>query len=65
MSKLLDFYADADEFEIELDAAESNARGWKTEEFLDGLRDKYEEWGEDMYLSEAQHAWLQRLADGD
>ena len=63
MSRLLDHYETTEDFESALDAAESNARTTREEEFLAGLRDKYEEYADRMFLSDAQYAWLERLGD--
>lgn len=62
MSKVIDFYDDADEFESDLDSA---ARMATTDREIDGLRDKFEEWGGKMFLSDAQYSWLQHIVDGD
>lgn len=49
-----DFYPTLEEFENALDDAEINAaRGWETD-FVDSLRDRYEDYGDEMNFSEAQ-----------
>ncbi len=65
MSKVSDFYDDPDEFEADLDSAGAAAVTAREIEFVSGLRDKFDEWGVKMFLSDAQHAWLQRIIDGD
>lgn len=65
MSKVSDFYDDPDEFEADLDSAGTAAVTTREIEFVSGLRDKFEEWGAKMFLSDAQYGWLQRIIDGD
>lgn len=55
--------ADLDyDFEDLLAEAENNAKGSWEEEFCDGIRDKFDEYGDKMYLSERQEEILQRIA---
>jgi len=63
MSDILDFYDEGEEFEEVLINAETNAKGEREIEFVDSLRDRFEEYGEFMYLSEAQYEWLERIAN--
>lgn len=65
MSKVADFYDDADDFERDLDSAGQAAVTEREIDFVSDLRDKFEEWGAKMFLSDAQYGWLQRLIDGD
>jgi hypothetical protein len=62
---LLDFYDDEEDFEQALDDAQNAAVTDREMAFVDSLRDKFEEWGRKMYLSEAQNAWLGRIIAGD
>jgi len=45
-----------------LDEAKDNASGSWEENFVDDLRDKFEAYGDRMYLSEKQEEILQRIA---
>ena len=63
--RVKDWFADASEFEALLDDAEQAAETSREHDFLEGLRERYEEWGMKMYLSDAQHSWLIRIAEGD
>ena len=64
MPKVKDHYADG-EFEELLEEAESNAEsGWDTE-FTEDMRERFDEYGEDMFLSDAQREQLERIANGN
>lgn len=63
MSTILDFYEDEEEFDRQLDDASGNAANNRESEFIRGLRDKFEEYGRRMFLSESQQAWLERIAE--
>jgi len=61
VSTVADKYEDS-EFEDLLDAAASSAtNGWE-EQFVSDIRDKWEQYGARMYLSEKQGEILNRLA---
>ena len=61
MSTVADKYED-NEFEDLLDtAASSAANGWE-EQFVSDIRNKWEQYGARMYLSEKQEEILNRLA---
>ena len=45
-----------------LGSAELNARNAWEEEFVEGLSGKYEQWGDEMFLSEKQMEILCRIA---
>ena len=60
MSRVNDFYTDA-EFEALLDTAEGAAKTDKEETFISDLRERYDEYGDDMFLSDAQNDWLTRI----
>lgn len=64
-TKVLDFYDTDEDFETALDDAERAAVTDREMEFVASLRDKFEEWGLKMYLSEAQNSWLERIIAGD
>lgn len=50
-------------FEDLLSEAESRAvRDWDTQ-FLDDIRSKFDEYGDDMYLSELQFEQVERIAE--
>ncbi len=50
------------DFEDILDSAESYAKNDWEEQFVSDLRDKYEEWGDEMFLSDRQADILLRIA---
>jgi hypothetical protein len=57
-----DLFDDIDEFETLLSDAEAGADSdWETD-FVDDLRNRYDEHGERMYLSERQLEILERIA---
>lgn len=58
-------FEDEDAFERALDQAAHEAANEREEEFVAGLRDRFDEWGERTFLSEAQYSWLERIADGE
>lgn len=59
---ILDHFDDIGDFEDALEQAEANASTEREMEFADSLRNKYEEYGERMFLSDAQYSWLTRLS---
>lgn len=59
---ILDHFDDAEEFETVLEDAEANASTDREIEFVDSIRNKYDEYGERMFLSAAQYSWLERLS---
>lgn len=61
-STILDHFDDVDAFEQALERAEANASGDREIEFVDSIRNKYDEYGESMFLSDAQYSWLMSLA---
>lgn len=62
MSRVSDSYTDQ-EFEDLLDVADDQASGRKEQDFVSDMRDKFVEWGVEMFLSEAQQEWLERIAN--
>ena len=50
------------DFEDILDSAESYAKNDWEEQFVSDLRDKYDEWGDEMFLSDRQADILLRIA---
>ena len=44
-----------------MDTAEGAAKTDKEEQFIEDLRDRYAEYGESCYLSDAQNDWLTRI----
>jgi hypothetical protein len=57
-----DLFDDIDEFETLLSDAEAGADSdWETD-FVDDVRNRYDEHGERMYLSERQLEILERIA---
>ena len=61
-TKIADYFKDADEFCDTLNDAEPKAAGSREVDFIDGLRERYDQYLADMYLSEAQADWLKRIA---
>lgn len=59
---ILDHFDDIDDFESALEQAEANASKEREMEFVDSIRNKYDEYGESMFLSDAQYSWLMSLA---
>lgn len=59
---ILDQFDDVSAFESVLEAAEANASKEREMEFVDSIRNKYDEYGESMFLSDAQYSWLMSLA---
>ena len=59
---ITDLVDDASEFNDLLEDAEAGADGdWETE-FVDDLRNRYDEYGERMFLSDRQLEILRRIA---
>lgn len=64
MTKVRDLYEER-EFQDLLDEAENNASGrWETE-FVSDMRDRFEEYGTGMFISDKQNEIINRIADGD
>lgn len=59
---ILDHFDDIDDFEEVLEQAETHASTEREIEFVDSIRNKYDEYGERMFLSDAQWSWLDRLS---
>lgn len=64
MTKVRDLY-DELEFTELLDEAENNASGSWEKNFISDMRDKFDEYGTGMFISDKQDGILQRIADGD
>lgn len=62
MSTITDHYNSVEDFETTLNAAEANADTDWEEEFTESIRERFEQWGERMYLSESQADHLERIA---
>ena len=61
-TRVSDFFDDSDEFESILDDAERKASKEFEINFTSDIRSKFDEYGEDMFLSEKQCDTLQRIA---
>lgn len=59
---ILDHFDGVGEFKSALEQAETNASKEREMEFVDSIRNKYDEYGERMFLSDGQYSWLMRLA---
>lgn len=58
MSKAADYLDDIDEL---IDNAMDGARNAREQDFVSDMRDKYDDWGDEMFLSQAQYDWLKNL----
>jgi len=65
MSKVRDHFDDEADFERLLDDADRYAAGEWQEEFVSDLRDRFEEYGMGMYLSDRQLEILERIANDE
>jgi hypothetical protein len=59
-----DNYAE-DDFESLLDDAESNAANDWEERFVADMRERYQQYGKRMFISQSQRAHLERIADDE
>ena len=57
-----DFFDSVDKVEEYMEAADRAATSEQEREFIDTLYEKFEEYGMDAFLSQAQHDWFIRLA---
>jgi hypothetical protein len=64
MTTISDLYADS-EFEDLLSEAENNASGTWEIDFVTDMRDKWEQYGHRMFLSDKQNEILNRIANDD
>lgn len=64
MSQVQDIYQD-DEFEELLEDARMNAANDWEEQFVADLKDKFDEYGSRMFLSDAQQEHLERIASDE
>lgn len=64
-TRVKDHFADVDDFEELLEQAESFAVEDNEIEFVEDMQEKYEKWGAEMFLSDAQKSWLEKLAEGE
>lgn len=60
-----DFFDDEREIEDMISEAEANASNAWEDNFVEGLRDKFDQYGIRMYLSDKQHEILERIASGE
>lgn len=58
-----DYFPDIDDFEELLELAESGAETDWEFEFTEDIREKFDKYRENMYLSDAQKESLERIAD--
>jgi hypothetical protein len=58
-----DHFPNLVEFEDLLHVAELQADRPKTMDFVESLKEKYEQYGKNMFLSQAQLDFLERIAD--
>ena len=59
-----DFFEDG-ELDGIIDQAETNANNDFEMEFTSSIREKFDEWGENMFMSEKQRDILRRIAERD
>lgn len=62
MATIQDMFDSTTEFEDLLSEAETQAESAWEMDFVDGLRDRFTEYGEKMYLTEKQEDILRRIA---
>ena len=63
MSKLLDHFDSVVEFEELLAEADEQAVTTWQEDFVSDMKDRYEQYGTEMYLSDPQKDVLERIAN--
>lgn len=63
--RLSDYEYTSDDFEELLDDADLNATKAASLNFVSDMREKFEEFGHDMYLSPKQLEWLKKLAEAE
>ena len=61
-NSILSWFEDIEAFERCLNLADSSSCGRKEMEFVDDMKEKYEEYDSRMYLSEKQADWLKKIA---
>jgi hypothetical protein len=62
MAKLEDFYNDETEFSALLDEAERESNNAAEDNFVDDMTNKFEKYGLQMYITQKQINWLQKIA---
>ena len=62
MTQICDHYT-REEYEDLLGQAESGAEGYREEEFVEDMRQKFRDYGTRAYLSDAQREWLENIAE--
>ena len=65
MSDIVQDHYTEDDFESLLDDAESNAANDWEEEFVAYMKARFQQYGKRMYISSAQRARLERIADDE
>ena len=60
-----DVYADRDELEGILEDARMNASGDWEEAFVADMKERFDEYGMSMFISESQQKRLERIAGGN
>jgi hypothetical protein len=60
--RVSDFFDNADDFMEHLDLADSNADTETQMQFVSDLREKFEQYGTQMFFSDKQNNWLKSLA---
>lgn len=62
--RVYDHYEDVSDFELVLEAAhKANPRDPKAKTFVQETKDRFGTYGQGMFLSERQKAWLERIAE--
>lgn len=64
MSRVQDTYTEAD-FEELLETARMNAANDWEEQFVADMKDRYDQYGRRMYLSDSQQETLERIANDE
>lgn len=65
MSETVQDHYTEDDFELVLDDAEANAANDWEEQFVADMKARYQQYGKRMFISAAQRAQLERIADDE
>jgi len=60
--KVKDHYLIPSDFKLMLETARSRVSGTKEEDFVAGLKEKFDIYGTNMFFSDAQSSWLCDIA---
>ncbi len=63
--KVREAYDNLEDFKETLESAEANASGDWAMGFVADMKERYEKWGAEMFISDKQKDILERLSKGD